>query len=131
LALTVVPTVDQLAADPTLARQLPRSVCIGKLLEVDVLRAHLKARLAEVAADVTPAPPNDDDDSIVTTEAAALLKIAVVTLLRAKHEEPYRSFLIPMGTKKVYRWSRSRIQAHQAKNPGPVKRGAHQGGTTR
>jgi hypothetical protein len=119
-AFAVVPTqIDHLVADPSLARTLPRPLCVSLL-------AVLIARLAEPdPAVVAPAAPDESDDGLTTKEAAKGLKMGVTTLLRAKHEEPYCQFLIPMGTKKLLRWSRRRIEAHKAKNPGPLKRGSN------
>lgn len=114
MSLALVPQIEQLLADPSLALTLPRSACIEARRQVDHLKAELEARLAELDPAVV-APASAPDDRKVDAEEAAKkwLGLATVTLLRKvkRGEEPYRSFVVGyVGRSPRFSWLR--IQEH-------------------
>jgi hypothetical protein len=112
-ALSVCPLAEQLLADPSLVRTLPRSACIEARRQTRILIAELEARLAELDSAVVAPVSAPDDKNVTAKVAAEPLGLAKVTLLRKvkRGEEPYRSFVVDHNGRSP-RFSWLRIQEH-------------------
>lgn len=108
-----VPTLDDLARDPSQLDGLPRQV-IGDI----ALRAAVVCEAAKIRLTMMPFETvASRDDALTADDAAALLGIAPNTLYKQRHRPPFNGFVIGTGTRNV-RFSRSKIVAWKRVNSG-------------
>lgn len=113
--LVPVPTLEDLADRPELARTLPRAVLMD--LSFRALRAQAAAHIALAA--LPPESPaaalTQEDEPLDVTEAARRLGISVRTLYRGAHTT-YATLCVPTGTRNL-RFSSRAIAAYATRRP--------------
>jgi hypothetical protein len=95
--LAAVPTLDQVAADPTMVLELPHEVLIDFVLKaqgiITVCQTALLAARPNGASPTPPSPtppaPPATDRLLTVTEAAPLLGVAVKTLYATRTRYPF------------------------------------------
>jgi hypothetical protein len=108
-ALVLVPPLEQLLADPSLARTLPRPACIEARRQAQHFLAELDARLAELDPAIVEPAVAADDRKVDAKRAAEPLGLAAITLLRlvSRGVEPYRGFVVDyIGRSPRFSWLR-------------------------
>ncbi len=104
-----LPTLDELADRPELARPLPRTVLTD--LGFRLLRAQAAVQTAMAATPAEQPPPTAQDEPLEVDEAARRLGIAPATLYRQARKR-YRGLLVETGTRNL-RFSAAAIEAYR------------------
>ncbi len=104
-----VPSLDELADRPELARTLPRVVLTD--LGFRLLRAQAAVQTAMAAMPAEHPQPTAQDEPLGVDEAARRLGIAPATLYRQARRR-YRSLLVETGTRNL-RFSAAAIEAYR------------------
>jgi hypothetical protein len=107
--LAPVPSLDQLAELPELARALPRGVLTD--LGFRLLRAQAAVQTAMAAMPAEQAPPTAQDEPLEVEVAARRLGIAPATLYRQARKR-YRGLLVETGTRNL-RFSAAAIESYR------------------
>jgi predicted DNA-binding transcriptional regulator AlpA len=104
-----VPTLDDLADQPEMARTLPRVALTD--LGFRLLRAQAAVQTAMAAMPAEQASPTAQDEPLEVEEAARRLGIAPATLYRQARKR-YRGLLVETGTRNL-RFSAAAIEAYR------------------
>ncbi|HEV2054677.1 MAG TPA: hypothetical protein VGV06_05820 [Methylomirabilota bacterium] len=104
-----VPTLDDLADQPEMARTLPRVVLTD--LGFRLLRAQAAVQTAMAAMPAEQASPTAQDEPLEVEEAARRLGIAPATLYRQARKR-YRGLVVETGTRNL-RFSAAAIEAYR------------------
>lgn len=108
--LAPLPSLDQLAEQPELARALPRVVLTD--LAFRLLRAQAAVQTAmAMSMSTEQAPTPAQDEPLEVDEAARRLGIAPATLYRQARKR-YRSLLVETGTRNL-RFSAAAIESYR------------------
>ena len=112
MTLAPIPTLDQLAADPTKAASLPVDATEKLLAQVHVVEGVLLARLlsTRVQRDGQPEAPPEGDHFLTPEEAAKILGVTVPWLYRHAARLPFTRRL----SRKCLRFSEAAVRKWQA-----------------
>lgn len=86
--VVAVPTLDEIAADPSLLDSLPRATVRSIYLKAATLTATCLARLVEPDTPIT-APPTDSDRLLTVVEACTRLNVQASWLYRNSSKLPF------------------------------------------
>lgn len=117
-------SLDTLAANPALVRDLPPAQLAEVAHAVKLLDAHVSH--AVLVATMTRPMLDERDEALTTEQAAVRLGVSPKTLQHRRHRAPYDALVIETGTRSV-RWSAKRIAAFLARPPRTERGGEHEG----
>lgn len=112
--LRPVPSLDAIAADPDLARDLPRHIQID--LALKAVKVHAVIATALAAAPAPPRAVEAHEELLTEAEVAAIFHCKPSTIRHKARTAPFRDFLLPGSRPMLF--VRSRIDRYIRQHAG-------------